>query len=98
MLNIKEEVTESTLKFILSNVEKHKPNSILCRDSTFTELECSADDDNNKIMGTMIRNQVCDPKITGVDNEITSEIVCGPNFDLNMFVAEDDDLPSYGAC
>ena len=98
MSNIREGATESALKFILSKVEKCKPNSILCRDSTFTEVECSADDDDddNEIMGTMIQNQVCDPKITAVDNEITSGVVCGANFDLDMFVAEDDDLPNCG--
>ena len=45
MLNVREGATESVLKFILSNVEKRKPNLCLCRDSTFTELECSDDDD-----------------------------------------------------
>ena len=43
----------------------------------------------------MIRNKVCDPKITGAENEITSEMVCGPNFDLDTFVAEDNNLPNY---
>ena len=91
MLNVREDATESALKFIMTNVEKRKSHWSLCRNSTFTESQCSGDDKR----GTMIRNKVFDPKITGAENEITSEMVCESNFDLDTFVAEDNDLRTF---
>ena len=88
----------------MSNVDKGKPNSDLLRESSFTKKDIdetpgsSKDvDEGGSAGGCMLNSIICDPKVTGVENTIISEVetndFANVHFDLDTFV--DKDLSNY---
>ena len=88
MVNIRNDATDSMLKYLMTNIEKQKPNASFQKESIF---ECfQVDEKNVKEEKAMLNTKICGSTITAAENEIVSEICTDDNFELDEFTIKDD--------
>ena len=93
MLNVRKDVTDSALKFLLSCIENRKNPSSLFKENKLI-LECY-DSENCADEEKMLHREECNfPKIGGATNEIVSTIETDESLDLDKFStpAVDDNI------
>ena len=84
MATIRESAMESELKYLMTNIKHHKLNTSFRKSSTFW-LSDNNDKDDYEPSKKMMKTEICDPSVSGANNEITSQITIDTGFDLDDF-------------
>ena len=81
MTIVRNDATESPLKYLMTSIKQHKLNTSFRKSWTFSSI----DDDKNISESTkkMIETNICDPSISGASNDIVSEVTLDSCFDLD---------------
>ena len=91
MLNVQKDAMDSASKFIMSNVEKRKSPAVISRECNFSEEQPSCSNSDEK----MIRNdEMSQPKVGGIVNNIVSTIKVDEPFNLDDFSIDNNDFKS----
>ena len=91
VLNVRKDPTDSALTYLMSKVVDRKTLLNVCRKNILIDGVPAESCNDNK----MIVNSKFEPRFGRAESEITSEISCSTNFDVEQFVNQNEDLGGY---
>ena len=91
VLNVREDPTDSALTYLMFKVVDRKTPLNVCRETILIDGVPADSCNDNK----MIVNSKFEPRFGRAESEVTSEISCSTNFDIDQFVNQDEDLGGY---